>query len=76
MTTAVGKKATTALKISAEITDMRRRLARADALFEEGLKRLQADYKARVKLAYGESETLNQGSTTDESTTVETSPAA
>lgn len=51
MSTALGKKANTSLKVSAETTQLRRKLARADSLFSEGLARLQSDYKARVRAA-------------------------
>lgn len=58
MNQSLGKKAVTSLKVSSETTQLRRRLARADQLFSEGLARLQSDYKARVRAAaLGESET-------------------
>jgi hypothetical protein len=57
MNTTVGPKASTAMKLSAETTNLRRRLARIDALFSEGLQRLQSDYHARVRqAARGEAE--------------------
>ena len=57
MSQQLSKRPSTALKVSSETTTLRRRLARADQLFSEGLARLQSDYKARVRsAALGESD--------------------
>jgi hypothetical protein len=57
MSTAIGKKAVTGMKLTRETNQLRRDVARADQLFAEGLARLQSDYKERLRRAIVDEET-------------------
>ena len=62
---------TAAAKVSSETTQLRRRVARADQLFSEGLARLQSDYKGRLRAAV-----LGDSEPDEETVQPETAPAA